>query len=275
MKYRWLSSFKWGVGVCLAGGVSAPGIGGEFSVSPLNFHLTQERVSSVLKVKNTDGTPLRIQITSLDWEHDGMQDVLTDTNKLLVNPPIFVLEPGKTQIVRLGVRTPRDWTSEKAYRLILDEVLPANRLPGLHTRLRISLPIFVEPPQTYSQIEWSLQETPSFPLFSAPLKLAAMNKGNVHTKITTLIVNELENRPNEQQKQMQLQTPVYILPGQRKEWVLENIYCPCTPETVRIQLQVQTTTGNWVYHLPVVPTKENDFYRFDQWKLLSDLDLSF
>lgn len=270
MKCRQLLLVKCGIGLYLFGGLLASAISGAFSVSPLSFHLQKERANSILRVRNTDVMPLRIQITSFDWEHDGTQDVLTETNKLLVNPPIFVLEPDKTQIIRFGVRPEKNWASEKAYRLVLDEVLPENRLPGLYTRLRMSIPIFVEPAKTYKQLEWSLQETPSLSLLSPPLKLVAINTGNVHTKITTLIVNELENQKND--KPLQLQTPIYVLPGQRKEWILENIRCPCSPDKARIQLQVQTPTESWVHHLAVVPSKENDFYRIDQWKLFSSLD---
>ena len=92
------------------------------------------------------------------WTQPENQDHLEPTQDLLATPPIFSLEPGQSQIVRIGLRRPPDRQRELAYRLFaqeLPEPTPEGFI-GLQMVLRLSIPVFVAPaaPAPEPSIDW-------------------------------------------------------------------------------------------------------------------------
>jgi len=231
----WRAAWQVALVLCLASAQTAGAA--SFNVNPIGFDLNAERASGVLQIRNTGDQAVRIQVSAVDWSTDGRQEVLTDTDALLLNPPIFAIEPGQTQFLRFGVRHPENSATEKSYRLLLDEVPPSGpQAAGLKTLLRVSIPVFIVPQKKQERISWQLRRQ------AKGLILVAANDGNVHSKIIGI---QLRNSDSDSQNGLQISTPAYVLPGQHKEWSLANGKI----RAGAVRLQVQTDKGEIEEHL--------------------------
>ena len=101
---------------------------------------------------------------------------------MIVNPPIFKLAPGESQLVRLASRMgpPRD--NEAAYRVVFSEVPPKDAPrsePGFRIALAMDIPVYLEPAAAAAPaaIQWNAERT------ATGLRLRASNPGNMHYRI--------------------------------------------------------------------------------------------
>lgn len=118
-----------------------------FVVNPVRVSLAASQQVVALTVSNNGSTPVRVQAQPMRWLAQGEADQYEATDLLLVSPPLFALEPGATQILRVGLRSPRAADREQSYRLYLTEVpgpIGAN-FQGLAMTLRLGIPIFIQP----------------------------------------------------------------------------------------------------------------------------------
>jgi fimbrial chaperone protein len=156
--------------------VSAPAIAaGSLRVAPTRLDLKLDRRATVLAVRNTGDAPTFLQIETKLWTQEGGTDSYSDANDLIVSPPVFSIDPGAEQIVRVARRTIDPPMEEKSYRLFVQEVPLASDSGGqqLKVVLRIGVPVFVTPPAASApQIEWSM----SCPQ-SGPQALRILNSG--------------------------------------------------------------------------------------------------
>ncbi|MQQ99552.1 fimbrial biogenesis chaperone [Glaciimonas soli] len=208
-----------------------------FNVNPIGFTLTPQRPSSVLRITNTDDAPVRLQVISVDWHADGHEEVLQESNPLLLNPPIFTIAPGQTQYVRFGVRNQIDSSHENTYRLLVEEVPSGQNESGLKTLLHVSIPVFIAPEKQEEKLKWQLLKG------NNGLILSLLNSGNIHTKITHLTVtaiNDKNSDKNSEGSDIIFNTPTYVLPGQDKRWLIVNQKI----RTDKVHLLVQTDKGN-------------------------------
>jgi len=123
-------------------------VAGSFNVSPVRVELSAADRTQALTVRNEGGEPSVVQVQILAWSQDSGQDILQPTTDLLVSPPVFTVQPGQSQLVRIALRTTPDAARQLSYRAILQEVPGPSRAggPSLQVALKISLPVFVEPP---------------------------------------------------------------------------------------------------------------------------------
>ncbi|GGC59482.1 hypothetical protein GCM10011396_02990 [Undibacterium terreum] len=201
-----------------------------FNINPVKFQLNASDAVAVMQISNPTDQPVRLQINVLDWTTDGYKEVLTDTDDLLVNPPIFLLPPNKTQYVRFGLRTSgdRNHNIEKCYRLVVEEVPTEAPTNGLRTLLRFSLPVFFSPKEKDEQLIWKLKKQ------GQNLMLVAANDGNIHAKINAVSLTEDGTKPL-----LKVSTPTYVLPGQHKEWPV----APAQNLSAKYRLEIQTEDG--------------------------------
>jgi len=157
--------------------------GGGFSLSPLRLTIPARDASGSVVVENTGDAPLVVQVRTLAWTQGDGKDVRADTRDLVVNPPIFKLAPGETQLVRLASRVGPPATDERAYRAVFTEVpsrdAPSPQ-PGLRYAVAMDIPVFVEAvgPRAMAPIAWKAERT------TAGVRLRAENPGAVHYRIT-------------------------------------------------------------------------------------------
>jgi fimbrial chaperone protein len=196
------------VGVLGAANVHA----GSFTVNPVRIELSADTPSAVLQVESTQGAPVTIQLSTMAWSQLAGKDELKPSREILVTPQIFVLKPGATQIVRIGMQRRPDAEQELSYRLLLEEIPPppAPDFRGLQVALRISLPVFIKPASA-----------------AAPRLVAALRRDTeqqVHLQLTNLgkaaaRLQGLSLHPNHDPQRTLATHPsaIYVLPGQTRE----------------------------------------------------------
>ena len=151
-----------------------------FVVNPVRVNLAESQRVVSLTVSNNGTAPVRVQAQPMLWSAQGEMDQYEATDQLLVSPPLFALEPGGTQILRVGLRNPRAAEQEQTYRLYLTEVPgPVGAdFQGLTMTLRLGIPIFVLPSvKVAPALEGNL--TPA----AEGVELAVDNRGLAHARL--------------------------------------------------------------------------------------------
>jgi fimbrial chaperone protein len=135
---------------------------GSLRVSPTRLDLPHGRRAVALTVANTGSAATLMQLELKRWSQAAGTDDYSAADDLIVSPPIFTLDAGAEQVVRVGRRNASGPPSaEVAYRLFVQEVpTPASGAPAkeLNVVLRIGIPIFATPPEAKpAALEWHLQ----------------------------------------------------------------------------------------------------------------------
>lgn len=181
------------------------------SVSPVRLTLSAAHPTGVLQVSNKAGDSELVQVQLAAWSQKNGRDVFARTRNVLATPPIFRLDGGGTQVIRVGLRVPPAPGKEMTYRLFMTQVPPAPKpgVLGLQFALRISLPIFVLPAtHTAPALHWDARL-----VSPTKLMLSATNAGTAHVQILslTLGVPGLD-------KPLPHKSGNYILPGATAHW---------------------------------------------------------
>jgi fimbrial chaperone protein len=214
----------------LVGGLSVQA--GSYTVKPVRIELSARQLRTTIQIQNLGEEPATIQAHVVAWNANGAEELLSDNDEILLNPPIFTVAAGHPQFLRLGLRHPQPDTREGTYRLILEEVprVPKPGFNGINTLLRISVPIFVNPRISSPQLAWTLQRTSD-----QELLLSVQNRGNAHVQIRKLAVTAgAASEPGFEQG-----TATYVLQNARKEWVITGQLVGAG----KLRLQAQTDHG--------------------------------
>lgn len=188
------------------------GCAGSFQVSPVRATLTPGQPVAALTVRNTGNSATVVQLQAMRWTQPGDQDALVPASELLATPPIFTLAPGASQIIRVGLRQPADPDTERAYRLLLEEVPPPPEpgFTGLRLALKISLPVFVPASAAASaDLQWH-----AVPSADGALLLSVHNNGRAHAHmsgLTAAMGDAHVSLPD---------ANVYVLAGASRQWRL-------------------------------------------------------
>lgn len=118
----------------------APAAAGSLRVDPVRLEISADRRTATVTVRNDEATPVTIRAYALTWDQVDGEDRYADSQAVIVSPPIFTIQPGATQIVRVGLRTPA--AAGRAYRIIVEEVPRASPGGGIQVALRLNLPLF-------------------------------------------------------------------------------------------------------------------------------------
>jgi len=185
---------------------AAPAAAGSFKVNPIQIRLPADRQAASLKVTNTDSAAVSIRVTALAWNQVEGRDVYSETNNVIVSPPIFTIAPGKTQLLRVGLRTRG---GAAAYRVMVEEIprqLPADG--KIKVVLRLNLPLYLMPRAGgQAELSWSAWRDGAGNLF-----VEARNRGPVHGQIVGLSASQAGS-PTMVSKEMGV-----VLPGSARRW---------------------------------------------------------
>lgn len=176
-----------------------------FQVRPVRLDFGSRVAASQLMVHNPGTRPLLLQAQAFDWGQDGGQERLTPSQALIVNPPIFELAPGASQVVRVGLRRAVESGVERSHRIWLSQVpTPEDTESGVQLLLRVSLPVFVTGVSTPPAVaQWQRHGE----------SLALHNSGGRHLQVRAL---QLVSAAGETASF----GPCYALPGQHCRWAL-------------------------------------------------------
>ena len=209
-----------------------------FAVNPVRIDLSESHLVSAVRVTNQGPVDAVIQIESVSWSQNHGENIYTPTRELLVNPPIFNLPVGKSQIVRVGLIKALDSESEKAYRIFLQEVPNASdgEFTGLRVLLRIGVPVFFESPTASKpKLHWQVRigKNPS------QLRVIASNEGSKHVRIS-----KLELFGSQHGSALVSRTLAdTLLAGQSHEWLID-----LTHQVAISPVEIRAETDSGRYH---------------------------
>lgn len=191
---------------------------GGLRLAPVRVYLDGASRAGMIELTNPGDTPISLQVDPFRWTQtlDGA-DEYAPTTEIMAFPPIFTIEPGETQLVRIGRLSAGAEESESAYRIYFTELSDPGRLDdagaSIAMRLRIGVPVFVEatiPPHYELRIVSSE--------FAADgLKVRLQNAGNAHVRVSEIFFPEIADaEPVSAMK--------YILPGAIQEFSIPVPY---------------------------------------------------
>jgi len=155
------------------------------NVSPVRVNLSDGHSKDVIHITNQEDSVKSYQVEVVAWSQtDERREVYTPTEEILAVPPLFSLEPGEEQLIRVGMLTNADATTERSYRMFITELAPPEpekiETTGITMRLQIGIPVFVAPvaaaTTTLQYIDYLQIEEQQFVQFR--------NSGNTHIKVT-------------------------------------------------------------------------------------------
>lgn len=222
-------SFLPGVVLAIATGlVSAQS---SFTVTPLRVELSAQAPAAVVEVINTTAGPLTIQVQQRAWIQADGSDAQTDARDLIVSPPIFTMERGEKQVVRVALRGAPDARVERAYRLLVSEV-PVPQISTMpdtssfRIALRMDLPLLVAPLQ-------AAQPDATYFYDSDNARLIVRNSGTRHVRYTDAVVLQAGRKVAE--------LPVFtVLPGGARHFDVPKESVAADSE---LRLQAESNAG--------------------------------
>lgn len=157
------------------------------NVSPVLLNLSEESNKDVVRVTNSSEAPKSFEVNAVAWtQSDREREIYSDTDELLAVPPLFTLQPGQTQVVRIGLMRRADAQHELAYRVFFTELAPpeieASEASGISMRLRFGIPVFVAPlAPVATGVTFAGLDTVDDHSF-----MQLTNTGNVHVKVSEI-----------------------------------------------------------------------------------------
>jgi fimbrial chaperone protein len=178
-------------------------------VSPTNIQLAPGQSAVSLTITNRNERRVSFQIRGFAWRQEGpVEDILTPTSDLLASPPIATIEPGASQVVRVVLRHPHAG-HEDTYRILFDQLPPPNEAGVVHLLVRISIPVFAEPPtQVSPQVHWRIARR------DGGAWLIATNDGTRHLTLHDIKIGSADGRT----LGVEIKSPPHILPGGSRRW---------------------------------------------------------
>lgn len=195
--------------------LAVPAGAATLQVYPVNVDFCGAESAQAIYVKNTGSAPIGAQIRVYAWQQRDNQDRLTDTDNLLVSPPMTRIPAGRQQLIRVILPTPAPGGDEQAYRLVVDELPGENNMAlkdGVRFLLRYSIPVFVHCASALPS-----PQSLSFTLDThrRPAVLKVRNNGAQHIKLSNIT---LMNHGHQLSAMKGLLG--YVLPHSEKEWPL-------------------------------------------------------
>lgn len=216
--------------------IPLPVFAGTFLISPLRVELSATSPIAIITVRN-DGVEAGVmKLDVMSWSQIDGQDTYNPTTEVLATPPVFMVPPGGSQIVRLGLRRPVDATQELSYRLYLHEQPKAAEVTGtMKVALRFGIPVFIAPAVKAAKpvLVWTVT-----PESKNAWRVSAFNKGDSHVQIlNTQLLDDDTATPVAQIKSMS-----YLLTGQKRSWVVEPN--AAVPMGKKIKIMSRTDIGD-------------------------------
>ncbi len=225
--------------VCLV----APGIGAQgLTVLPVSIQMAAGQMAATLTVRNEGDSETSLQVRPFVWSQPPPHgsDELMPATELMASPPLATIAPGATQVVRLVLRRPPG-DREASYRILLDQIPPPAAPGTVRIALRLSIPIFAEPPTRASpHLQWRLES------HGGRLTLVAVNDGRRHEKIRDIALGGGGGS-----YRIESGLSPYILPGATRRWQIDAAGPPPAFGAI-VRLTANTEAGAIVQPVAVV-----------------------
>src|SRR5471032_3081753 len=122
-------------------------------VWPVYQIIESDQNGSALWLENRGAAPVSLQVRVLAWKQENFNERYADQNDVVASPPFATVAPGQRQLIRLIRNTPVPAHTEKAFRIIIDEIPSPLTAPtqgqdkavvGLQLQMRYLLPLFMD-----------------------------------------------------------------------------------------------------------------------------------
>lgn len=125
-------------------------VSAQVALSPVRVDLSDDHDKGIVRVSSQADSTLSYQVEVVSWSQSGEQrEIYAPTEDILAVPPLFTLEPGDEQVVRIGMLIDADPAKERAYRMFITELAAPqeeeSETTGVNMRLRLGIPVFVAP----------------------------------------------------------------------------------------------------------------------------------
>jgi fimbrial chaperone protein len=185
-------------------------------ISPVLVNLAPGQTATTIQLTNHSGAASAIQVRAYRWTQAGDEDALAATQDIIVSPPIFTVADGAAQTIRLLFRGGGAAAAERTYRLLLDEVPPANtKNRQVIFALRLSLPVIAGaaslPPPA---LQWRAERGSG-----GQTVLTARNTGAEYDKVGAIDVTLADGS---HPKVAARGTNSYVLGGAERHWVIQG-----------------------------------------------------
>ncbi|MDM2753221.1 MULTISPECIES: molecular chaperone [unclassified Citrobacter] len=186
-------------------------------VYPVTLGFCGKESAQAIYVRNTGSATIGAQIRVYAWKQQNNKDNLTETQDVMVSPPMTTIPVSRQQLIRVILTTPGSGDNEQAYRIIVDELPGKNNMAdkdGVRFLLRYSIPVFVNCKDTQpisSQLDVSIDRSVH------PLMLKIKNNGTQHVKLSDVFIFS-----GKRSVAMSKGLLGYVLPHSEKEWPLPN-----------------------------------------------------
>lgn len=215
----------------------------DLAILPVGLSLASGNTKGMITVSNRAKESIVIQAEAVSWTQTDGKDEYAPTRELLVNPPLFTILPGRSQVLRVGLRQPPNFKQETAYRLLLREVpppLPSNtqidegKQGNIRVLLQVRLPVYITPATPLRILQWQAKRNPN-----GTVALKLNNTGNVHTLVSELKLRSAD-ATTDSAPLATIKAGDVVFPGQSHNWEL-------SPQTKlqgqRFVLEVGTDKG--------------------------------
>ena len=159
----------------------------QVAISPIRVDLGDDNDKDVILVTSQAATTRSYEVEVVAWtQTDDRREIYSPTEEILAVPPLFTLEPGDEQVVRIGMMSESDPSVEKSYRMFITELAPpqeeARESTGVNMRLRLGIPVFVAPKALpYATLDHTGSKQVDQQLF-----MRLENSGNTHVRISEI-----------------------------------------------------------------------------------------
>ncbi len=189
--------------------------GSTLQVVPVRIELSGRNPNTVLQVVNQGGEPVTVQIHLVGWQQQDTGDSYSETDDIFISPPIAKIAPHARQVIRIALRNKDLLVYERTYRVFIEEVpgLVKSDVAGIHTLLRISVPIYQRPssPSPVARPVWAADFTKD-----GDLRVTVSNTGNIHFVVNAISVAAVGADP------VSIQLSQAVLAGGQREWIFRD-----------------------------------------------------
>ena len=234
------------VATIAAGLLAGPALASDIGVSPVSVHLDKSNDRATVNVVNNGTEPVVMQAEVIQWRRVApQQDEDGPTVDMIVNPAVFTVTPGQTQVVRVGMRKAAQATQEGTYRIVLREV-PTPPRPGevrlagqVRVLMALRVPVYVAPLNVVKAPRFAATREAD-----GTIVASLENEGNVHVRVGRLRVRA-DGDPTAVPSADQAVAEV-VFPGEGRKFRVPNQVAKADD---RLLLEIATDQGP--YEVPV------------------------
>lgn len=151
-------------------------------ISPVKIVLSASSRSTLVILSNRTDEEARLEVSVSAWSEDAAGKAALDpSDDLAVFPPLVTIPAGGEKRIRVGLARHEPVSTERAYRLFLQEMPPSNvstQQTGVRMLMRFSLPVFVQPAKPAGRIS-----VEGLAVEAGHARFRLTNAGNAHARI--------------------------------------------------------------------------------------------